>query len=31
MMPVRNTGTEMPSTLNPRMSLAPKDRGFTAQ
>ena len=31
MMPVRNTGTEMPSTLSPRMNLAPKDRGFTAQ
>ena len=31
MMPVRKTGTEMPSTLKPKMSLAPKDRGFTAQ
>ena len=31
MMPVRNTGTEMPSTLKPKMSLAPKERGFTAQ
>jgi len=30
-VPVRNTGTEMPSTLNSRMNLAPKDRGFTAQ
>ena len=31
MMPVRNTGTEMPSTLSPSINLAPRERGFTAQ
>ena len=30
-MPVRNTGTEMPSTLVAKMKRAPHDHGFTAQ
>ena len=30
-MPVRNTGTEMPSTLSPKISLAGNARGRTAQ
>ncbi len=29
-MPVRNTGTEMPSTLSPRISFAPSACGRTA-
>ena len=30
-MPVRKTGTEMPSTLKPKINLAPRERGLTAQ